>query len=398
MFFIQQANHHDCGFTTLKILLANLHHDRNYLFLASPFKDDENVSIYSLIQEGKKYDTTLLALRAENKYELSSNVDVPFIAVLASNYSPHAVYVFRVSKKYVYYFDPVSGKKKNKINDFVSLWTGELLTIKDYAPYRCPIKRSSVISIKERMITCLLEVLSAVSAVLAVYFINKDSYIYLPLIFFTLMIVLEMILKRYSLSIMNHIDKRMNESLGEIKNNDFYAFYYHFEHYKKYLLVNNLSIFSNAFAVMLIVLVLLLNDKMNALYAFLNIFLAAISIFFFHPLLDKEEVLINEKEEKLKVVNTKEEAVSLMNETRSKSYSYASKVTMYKYVIIFIQVIASFIMMMFLKVVNVTYIICYTFLQIYLYNNLEELLLKPHEKEKQDNLLNKIIDMNSQHK
>ena len=78
MFFIQQTNDHDCGFTCLKILLANIHHDRNYLFMKDTSKEDN--SFYSFIKEASNYQTELVALKALNKEEITSYKQFPIIA------------------------------------------------------------------------------------------------------------------------------------------------------------------------------------------------------------------------------------------------------------------------------------------------------------------------------
>ena len=97
MFFIQQANNYDCGFTCLKILLANIHHDRNYLFLLNPFKED--VSFLELMTEASKYGANLSALKAVNKEEIREFNDFPIIARIKINNMYHAVYIYKRSKK-----------------------------------------------------------------------------------------------------------------------------------------------------------------------------------------------------------------------------------------------------------------------------------------------------------
>ena len=81
-----------------------------------------------------------------------------------------------------------------------------------------------------------------------------------------------------------------------------------------------------------------------------------------------------------------------MKEARDQSYKYVDKHYAYRYVTIALQVILTFIMMMYNELVSITYIICYTVLQLYLYENLSNVLTKSDDFYKQDNLLNKIIN------
>lgn len=392
MFFIQQANKTDCGFTSLKILLANIHHDRNYLFLPNSFTGD--VSFLELMTEASKYQTNLQALKAVNKDELSEYDDFPFIARLNINSVFHAVYVYKKNKKYIYYYDPSRGEKKVTFDEFSFLWTGELISIKEFNKSPCPIKKMKLMTNKESIISLIISLLSSVSALLAIYFINKESYIYLPIIFFTVMLIGEIIQKKYSLVIMNHIDKRLEETIGEIKKKDYYSFYMNSEMYKKYLLLNNLTLVSSFSTFLIISLIFIINDKMNFIYILINLLLAFSYALFIRPELNKEENEISELEELIKTKSDKLEAYSLMNNTRIKAHKYISKEYSYKYVVIALEVILTFILMMYLKLVNVTYIICYSILQLYLYNNLINLLTSNESLTKQDNYLNKIIDSN----
>lgn len=391
MFFIQQANNYDCGFTCLKILLANIHHDRNYLFLLNPFKED--VSFLELMTEASKYGVSLNALKAVNKEEIRKFNDFPIIARMKINNMYHAVYVYKRSKKYIYYYDPKRDKKKLLYDEFIYLWTGEFLAIKDYNKTPCPTKKIRFITNLETIITFVISLLSTVSALLGVYFINKDSYIYLPIIFLSLMLILEILQKKYSLIIMNHIDERILEKVEKIKKKEYYAFYEASEQYKKYLLINNLTIFSSFAFFLLISLIFIFNDKINFIYIVINLVLAFAYSLFIHPDLNKDRNEISEVESLINYKEDKLEAFSLMKEARNKAYKYICKEYSFKYVVIALEVLLTFIIMMYLKLVNVTYIICYTVLQLYLYNSLVNLLTSNDNQTKQDNYLNKIIDI-----
>ena len=393
MFYVQQTNNHDCGFTCLKILLANTHHDRDYLFLEDPFINHDNISFFDLVKEGNNYSISLEALKAEDKEELNKDVHVPFIARMLKDNTSHAVYVYRISNKYVYYYDPKGEFIKLMKGDFISLWSGELLLVKEYTKTKCPIKPMKLVKPVEYVITYLFEFISAITGVLGAYFISKDSYIYLPLIFFSLMIIFELVLKKYSLIVMSNMDKRIEELTDDIKEGKYYEFHSTYESYKKYSLLTDISMLSNIFIIILIAFIMILNDKKNAIYLSINILFAAAFILFIKPLLEKDEKDIEEAEELLKRDNDKYVALSNMSNARKLSYSFINKLTAYKCIVFAFQIITTFIMMILNHYVNVTYIICYLVMQMYFYNNLEEFLNKPKEKDKETNLLAKLINM-----
>lgn len=192
---------------------------------------------------------------------------------------------------------------------------------------------------------------------------------------------------------MKHIDERINETIKDIKDKDYYGFYNIYEQYKKYLLINNISFFASFCIFLLISLLFLLNDKFNVIYILTNLLLAISYAFFIKPLLDKDEKEIIKNEEMIKKSDDKLEAFSYMGNARNISYKYGDKIQAYKYVSIAIQIILTFIMMMYFKLVSVTYIICYSVLQIELYNHLSALLTKNDDYMKQDYLLVKMINM-----
>nr|MCR4879601.1 hypothetical protein [Bacilli bacterium] len=361
MFSIQQANDHDCGFTALKILLANIHHDQNYLFIPTPF-NEENVSFLDLMKEAEKYDVNLVALKASNKEELTDNGIFPFIARVKLEETYHALYVYKMNKKYVYYFDPATGYKKVKINEFTSMWTGELLSIKDYKVTKSSFKKPKLISNKELIISILIEFISAVSSVLSIFFIHKDSVIYLPIIFFTLALISEVLLKRYSLYVLKKVDIRMAEVICDVKRRDYYQYYLHYEEYKKYLMINNLSSMSAFLIFLIIAFAFLLNGTMNFIYIAINLVLAIGYIFFIKPKLDKDVLEINKKESAIKNEKDKLNAFTLMDEARNISYRYINKEYAYKYVVIALEIALAFIMMMYQHLVSVSYIFCYSLL------------------------------------
>ncbi|MCR4879464.1 MAG: hypothetical protein K5906_00705, partial [Bacilli bacterium] len=157
--------------------------------------------------------------------------------------------------------------------------------------------------------------------------------------------------------------------------------------------VNNISLFSSFLIFILIGVILLLNDKMNFIYIVINLILGISYSLLIKPYLGKDESDITKKEEKIKRSKDKLESFTLMNEARNISYKYINKHYAYKYIVIALEIGLAFIMMMHLSLASISYIICYSVLQIYLYNNIVSILTKTDDIHKQDNLLNKIINI-----
>ena len=393
MFCIQQRHQHDCGFTCIKIMLANLNKDDNYLYLASPFKETEDVSLFDLAKlASSKYGLILKASRVVDKSEISKNDKVPFIALINDNGLRHAVYVYKITNKKVYYYDPKGVYEKLKKEDFINLWTGELLRCdgNSYMPseYRKPV----LIKIKERIFATFLSFLSGLSLVGGVYFLSKDNYFFVPLIFLSMMIIIEILLKKYLISLLKRMDQRIEDYYTDIKDKKYYQFYQYFEQYKSSIIISDVTLFSHLFTILIIALIMLINAKMNAIYLGVNVLLAIFTSFIVQPYFIKEENKMNMLEESIVEINDIDEMNNHFFDLRKTGYSYGEKLHAYKYVISAIQLIVSFVLMMVSEVVNVTYIICYFFMEVYLYNALVA-FFDVETRENAQNLLNKITGL-----
>ena len=223
MFYIPQNERSDCGFTCLKILLANLNHDKNYLFLSSPKRKNQPFTFYELCNYARKYGVDLEGFTVEDNNELYKAKDTPFIICLYSKKNRHAVYVYKVKGKYIYYYDPNIGKVKRLIKDVVPLWDGTGLIHREYTLTKCPNKRISLLKLKEKVMLLLMELTSSVGLISGIYYLQKDSEIIYPIVCFSIFIIFEILLRKLSITYMAKMDQRLKEE-GNVKSRNFKDF------------------------------------------------------------------------------------------------------------------------------------------------------------------------------
>ena len=207
MFYIPQIKKDDCGFACLKMILATINKDKNYLFLP---QDEEHgyYSLNSLMKIGEKYGVTFTPFKATEKESLVNCSTFPLIAVMnAKNDTKHAVVVTKVRFKRVYFTDPSSGATSLSLSKFIENWDGTGLLIKDFSQTKCPYENLSPISIWQKVVLFSLQIVSMVAAVLGVYFINDKYKIYVPAACFVIAMVLELFMKAYSYQIMKKLDQ-----------------------------------------------------------------------------------------------------------------------------------------------------------------------------------------------
>ncbi len=161
MFFISQVGEQDCAFACLKMMLANYHHDKNYLFLPC---ENKSYSFYDLVNIASEYNTTLLGIKIGSAEELIHSKKFPFIATLnRKKGTKHSVLVLRVTRKYVYYFDPAIGKRKVAIEMFLEDWTNKALVMDSFTKTKCPKDFTDFVSKRDKISLPILQIFSGLS-------------------------------------------------------------------------------------------------------------------------------------------------------------------------------------------------------------------------------------------
>lgn len=127
-YFISQLRQDDCGFTSFKMVLASLSHSRKALYLMNP-KKEGNYTFFELQQYASSFGMTLKGYQTEDL----SSFSYPFIALMRTEEQRfHYLVVDQITSRYVFYRDPAFGKKKKKKKEFLSFFSGYLLSVQSY--------------------------------------------------------------------------------------------------------------------------------------------------------------------------------------------------------------------------------------------------------------------------
>ena len=118
-YFVFQGNDHDCGFTSLKILLALIFKNKKYLLLEKPNNKKKYYSYFDLGQIAIQQGVTLKMYEIEKKTQLLHNEKYPLLVDLVTKEKEvHLVVLRKLTKKYAYLTDPNLGYLKIKLEDF----------------------------------------------------------------------------------------------------------------------------------------------------------------------------------------------------------------------------------------------------------------------------------------
>ena len=372
MYFIHQIQNNDCGFACVKMMLATINKDKNYLFLPQ----DETHGAYSLdelIEIGQTHGVSFEAFRATNKLEVANCPSFPFIAILGlENGNKHAVCVTKVKWGRVYYVDPRLGKTNTSLNHFTNIWTGMGLIVKSYEKRKCPIKCPKAISASNRIALGLIQFISGVLAVLGVYFVKDNTPIYFPIIFLSLAIAGEVIMKIVSYSCMKKIDDYFFDE-KRLPNKSFKDYFLRFEEYKKLSLYSPMNLILVFVFTLGLVAVVLLNDYRNLLIVLAPVALALLEALVISPILKKKNQTIKALEDDIDDAKNAKDFKNKISAMHKQAYSYSYLNLFTTYLFALLVLVSVILTMKLCGIVSFPYIIFYTCIAIALFKAMREL-------------------------
>ncbi|NLB48399.1 MAG: hypothetical protein GX813_00905, partial [Erysipelotrichia bacterium] len=186
MQYIPQITEESCGIAALKMLLAIVQKDDDYLYL----NEDETHGPYSyqdLLVIAERYGVTLIGARFEDKADLSYLTEFPMIlTTVKQNEMAHAVLLSERKGKRVKVHDPGKGVYWLKISDLIRDWAGTALAVNHVE--KRTIKKTVIDTkdLKGELVSYLLQTLIAVFIAIGTFFMKPDGSPLWPLIFIAL--------------------------------------------------------------------------------------------------------------------------------------------------------------------------------------------------------------------
>ncbi len=372
MFYIPQILKNDCGFACLKMVLANINKDKNYLFLPQ----DEAHGHYSysdLLELGKTYGVNFVPFEATEKSELSNCSSFPLILTITlKNGAKHAVVVTKVKWKRVYYLDPRKGSGSLSLNKFLSIWDGTGLMVESFEKRKCPIVPPNPMKISSSIVLGFIQLTVAVLAAVGVYFVKDGTPIYIPAIFLALAIVVELVMKAVTYQMMKKLDHFFfSESNIPVKG--YKEYLTRFENYKRLSLTSPIN-----FLLLLVILiglsaVVLLNDKRNIMLVLVPLVIAIFDVLVVVPLLKNKRNEINELEDDLDNAEDSADLQSKAKVLHTKAYNYGFVKMTSLYVYAGLIVLVALLTMRLCGISSFPYIIFYACISTGILRTLQDL-------------------------
>ena len=372
MFYIPQIQKDDCGFACLKMVLANINKDKNYLFLPQ----DEAHGSYSysdLVELGYEQGINFTAFEIQNKEELSNCSNFPLILTIElKNGAKHAVVITKIKFKKVYYLDPRKGSGSLSLKKFIDIWDGTGLMVESFEKRSCPIKQVSPLKVTTSILLGFVQVLVAACAAVGVYFVKDGTPIYVPAIFLSVAIILELLMKALCFNIMKKLDQFFfSEKNLPLKG--YREYLTRFENYKRIALSSPINLILLFVILIGLSAVVLLNDIRNIMLVLMPIAIATFEWLVVAPALKNKSEEVNELEEDLDNAENDEELQNKARILHSKAYSYSYIKMACSYLYAGLLVLTALLTMRLCGLSSFPYIIFYSCISVAILRTLQDL-------------------------
>ena len=397
MYFISQLGEHDCAFACLKMMLAYHHHDKNYLYLPLPENiDEKGMSFQEMILYARAYNLELNGVKINDPKELFRCKEFPIVVTLKVKKDRHAVVLLKANSKRVVYFDPNIGKKKVPTEFFLKEWTGKALILSSVVKTKCPVSFPDFISKKDKIILPILQTMSGVGLLLGTFFISGEYTLILPIVFFGLFIIFEILFRSSLIGAMKRMDDNIFEYGFKNEKKDYYSLFSTIEKYRHISLTLTPNYIFSWLVTIFLAVILVINDPVNLVYIILPLALGVINVFLYQPYFALESTEIVEKEKEICDVQDDFQFKMKSSEIHSLAYRLGLNKNVYTYLEIASLLITIILTMTVTKSINITYVIFYLCISLFLKNNFEKILQFSSTSEEFDlvrlKLLNSLAD------
>ena len=392
MYFISQTGQHDCAFTCLKILLANYHHDKNYLFL--PCKEGA-YNFKELTELSSQYHMETMGIKISSGKELSQSKEFPFIVNIEKKKGfKHSVILLAVTRKYAKVFDPENGKRKIRLETFFEQWDNKALIVKNkgtHEKYKCETVVNDFIDKKDKITIPIWQMLSGVSLLLGVYFINANSYFFVPIIFLSLFLIFEILFRKNLISALRRMDDNIFSYKLNAKKEEYFEVYTALEKYRFVALTIIPNFLYTILISIFVTAILIMNGAINAIYIVLSLSLAILHVYVYMPYFKAKSNEIMEQEHDIKDAENEFAFHYSIDKAHNAAYELGLSKNAFTYLEIAVLLMSIITVMAVSGIVNIVYVVFYLCISIYLKDNFIRLLECSTQTEDYDNQLAKLI-------
>ncbi len=207
---VLQSSESDCGFAVLKVLLANLHKNKDFLFLDN--KKKNNLSMLDIKKIAKDYNVHLEGYETNNLSDLCTQ-KLPIICLIKIDKHYHYILLTGITKNKYEIFDPSIGELSLEEDIFQSVFCGNILVVEEVENIKFKASKKPIN--KELIMATSMNFFASLSFFLSFLFLNNIITFVLLTLFGMIFLWLQ---KTYSFKFIEMTNNRLNLNYNNLEN------------------------------------------------------------------------------------------------------------------------------------------------------------------------------------
>ena len=274
-YFIFQGNDHDCGFTSLKMLMAHLQKDKSYLYVKKIRRKDV-FSVDDICKEAGMRGLKLSAYSCDEEY--FNKLKSPSLTLIRGN---HVVMIKKVTPKKIIYLDSEVGQVKLKKDEFIALWSKIIIEVEENDLSKIRKTRRSILPVKLKILESVTAVISAAILIVTFYLLNNQENTIFSLLFLLLFMTAQFVENIIIHKEIDFFDSYYIEPYFSRSKNQNKLSYLEFIGFKQNYFSNSRNLLSAVLIAFMVTFLLCLNDFRNifALLALILIKVLELTVF-----------------------------------------------------------------------------------------------------------------------
>lgn len=291
MYYCYQLSNNDCGYACLKMCLANIHHNKDYLTLTEDFKE-ENYSMFDLISIAKKYNIELKGYEVENINEIYNQKNM--ICLIKENEMLHYVLFVKKKKSRIIIFDSKYGLRSLSEEEFCSLFQNKVLICKNVGTDNLNVSNKKK-CLSYYLFFFVINLFDFFLLTMSTYYINSSSSLILIFLIACVFIITRVNKNIFIQFYIQNFDKKY--MIPILNNEKFNKESYRVINDYKVSFITHISEFITSISTLIFLCYIFLSDSLY--HIFIIIFISLINLIIF--------IFKNKNDEKIKIAILEDE-------------------------------------------------------------------------------------------
>jgi len=374
-YYIHQLGDKDCGYTSIKMLLAHIYKRYDFLYYPEP-SISVSTSLRDLMRYAKKEGVSLGAFRTISKDLFFKQKKKMILIPIKVNDIFHMVLIKKIFGRKSLVYDPTSGINYISNKKIIDVWDGEYLEVLGVEGSDFHLKKIRVVPRIFTILTMFFEFISFASLIVALYFIDGTIPFYVSLALFVSYIIFEFVYQKMLVETMKYFDKHTMVEEFALNRQDFKSRYANMTQFKVLAISNPIQIFSLSLMCILGIIVLGINSAYNLIsIAIVFIFQIIFKVFENYKMKNRYNK-ISSLEGDLSLLSRTSNKTFLLkiNELNDETYRFISFCNFKKYVMIFLIITLCFLYCSFTKNFSVNFMLFHFFFYLYINDDFEKIV------------------------